>query len=99
MSDSPALFQRLPDTLTAEIEGELVALNVEKGTCYGLNAIATRVWNLIEAPMSLDQICDTLTGEYDVDRSTCEAEVEQLLNDFVGEGLVRQVRVEGQAQT
>lgn len=87
-SDSQSLYQRLPGTVTSEIDGELVALNVAKGTCYGLNAIATRVWNLILDAKSLEEICSVLIAEYAVDDQTCRTDVGQLLEDLVGEELV-----------
>jgi hypothetical protein len=38
--------------IEAEVDGELVALHVDKGTCYGFNGTATRIWALIETPLT-----------------------------------------------
>jgi hypothetical protein len=91
MTDQDIRFLRCSDTLTAEVGGEIVALNVDKGQCYGLNEIASRVWELIAEPASLGEICDTLMQEYEIDLPTCQAEVRSLLDDLVAEGLVRRV--------
>ena len=40
---------RIGGVLEAEVDGEVVALDIEKGTCYGLNKVGSRVWRLIAA--------------------------------------------------
>ena len=73
--------------VTAEIGGQLVALDVQKGTCYGLNGVATRIWNMIEAPMRATDICDRLCEVYDVDRDECLAQTTGLLAELQAAGL------------
>jgi hypothetical protein len=98
MEDDIKLFQRRSDTVTAEIDGELVALNVEKGTCYGLNAIATRVWSLLAEPTSVEALCGILTQEYEVEETTCRTDVEQLLGELVAEELVQGLSSTGKTE-
>jgi hypothetical protein len=85
------LFIRCSDTLTADVGGEIVALNVDRGQCYGLNEVASRVWELLAEPRSLSAICDALAEEYEVDPTTCGEQVGKLIADLVSEGLVRRV--------
>ena len=87
MPESP-LIRRKGELLEAEVDGELVALHVENGTCYGFNGTATRVWGLLEQPQTLDQLCDALTQEFSIDREACAREVLALLRDLEGDGLV-----------
>jgi len=82
------LYVRSPDAIFSEIEGEYVALNINKGQCYGMDSIASKVWSLIEQPRSLEEICSTLESIYDVDPATCRADVESLLSSLSKEGLV-----------
>ena len=72
----------------AEADGEVVALNIDKGTCYGLNKIGSRIWVLIAEPKRIGDVCATLTTEYDVDPATCERQVLDLLEELRGEGMV-----------
>lgn len=74
--------------LCAEVDGEMVALNVEKGVCYGLDAIGSRIWGMIEHPTPLRDICDALTARYRVDSPTCMADVVALISELRDEGLV-----------
>jgi hypothetical protein len=82
------MISRRSDMLQAEVAGELVALNVDQGACYGFNPTATRVWALLAEPRSLAQLCDLLTQEYEVDRAACERDVAALLRTLEADGLV-----------
>ena len=75
----------------AEIDGEVVALSIERGLCYGLNHVGTRVWKLLQTPINVGGICATLLLEYDVDPEECEEQVIDLLQDLHAEGLVARV--------
>ena len=82
------LYVRSPDAIFSEIEGEFVALNINKGQCYGMDSIASKVWSLIEEPRSIEYICTTLESIYDVDPATCRSDVEALLSSLSKEGLI-----------
>ena len=84
---SPTI-RRNTEFLEAEVDGELVALHVDKGTCYGFNATATRIWSLLAQPMTLAELHEALMAEYDVDQATCAREVEPLLRDLEADGLL-----------
>jgi DNA-binding transcriptional ArsR family regulator len=74
--------------IEAEVDGELVALHVDNGTCYGFNGTATRIWALIEQPKRLSELRDALVAEFDVEPDVCEAQLRDLLKDLEGDGLV-----------
>jgi hypothetical protein len=74
--------------IEAEVDGEVVALHIDKGTCYGLNKVGSRVWQLVAAPTPIRDICATLVSEYQVDPTTCERQVLDLLEELRAEGLV-----------
>jgi hypothetical protein len=82
------LITRRSELLEAEVSGELIGLDVESGTCYGFNPTATRIWALLDTPRTLDQLCDTLTSEFQVDRESCARDVVALLRELEADGLV-----------
>jgi hypothetical protein len=87
MSDS-WLVSRREGLVEAEVDGEIVALHVDNGTCYGFNNTATAVWKLLDRPRRLNEICEALAGEFEVPADQCESEVLALLEDLQGDGLV-----------
>ena len=82
---------RCQELLEADLNGEIVALNVEQGQCYGLNSVASEIWRMLEEPKSIDEICGTLSSEYDVDSATCRSEVMALLSQLEDERLVKTI--------
>lgn len=81
-------FIQSASAVVAEIDGQMVALDVQQGVCYGLNRVATRIWQIIETPSSAEQIADVLTTQFDVDRDTCIAQTMDLLADMSEAGLI-----------
>jgi hypothetical protein len=83
-----SLIVRNDSLLTAEVDGELMAMSIERGTCYGLNGVGTRIWALLAEPRTLDDLCAALLREYDVDAAQCRREVIDLLDELCAEGLI-----------
>jgi len=79
---------RRGEMIETEVDGELVALHIDNGTCYGFNSTATRIWGMIEQPKRLSDITEELLSEFDVDPATCEAQLRELLDELAADGLV-----------
>lgn len=76
------------ELLTVEVDGELIGMSVERGACYGLNSVGTRIWELLAEPRSIASLCEQLTGEYEVEQDACLREVLDLVEELRAEGLV-----------
>jgi hypothetical protein len=83
-----AVYQRAIELLEADLNDELVALDPQQGNCYGFNSVATTVWRQLEVPRSLAELKAHLLAEYDIDESTCEAELCKLLEELQARGLI-----------
>ena len=88
MTDTTTI-SRIGTLLEAEADGEIVALNVESGICYGFNSSATRIWSLIEQPRTVGEICATLVAQFDVEPDDCRRDVVELLRELQRDGLVK----------
>lgn len=86
MEDST--IRRRAEMMEAEVDGELVALDVERGTCFGFNRTATRIWQLLEEPRTLDSLRDALLEDYEVDPDQCESDLIEALEQMRRDGLV-----------
>lgn len=74
--------------LTAEVDGELVAMSIDRGVCYGLNSVGSRIWALLAEPRSIDDLCRQLLSEFDVGADDCRDQVLALLEDLRAEAMV-----------
>ena len=89
-------YRRSPDALHAEVGEDVVALQVERGRCFGMEKVTADVWKLLEDELSLAEICDRLHQDYDVDEATCRTDVERLLALLMEEGLIEAVSPENE---
>jgi len=88
LTGAAILIRNDDELLTTVVDGELIGMSVEQGACYGLNEVATRIWELLAEPRSVDSLCQQLTSEYDVEAGQCLREVLDLVEDLRAEGLV-----------
>lgn len=80
---------RTGETLYARVgTEEAVMMSVTAGRYYGLNAVAVRIWELLERPMTIAELCARLCEEFEVDALTCEAEVLKFVNELIDNGMV-----------
>jgi len=74
--------------LSEEVEGAIIMTNIASGYYYGMENIAERIWQLLAQPLRVAELCAALTGEYEVEPSTCESDVLEFLNVLEAEGLI-----------
>jgi hypothetical protein len=72
-----------------ELDGEVVMLSIQTGKYYSLDTVGSRVWELIEKPQSVRAVCEELVKEYEVDLTTCEADVLAFLGKLAADDLVK----------
>jgi hypothetical protein len=83
------LISRNPSVVTAEVDGEILMLNIDKGDYFGLDNIGSDIWRRIEPPCSLAELIDRLAADYDADRATIAADVRTFLGRMVAQDVVR----------
>jgi Coenzyme PQQ synthesis protein D (PqqD) len=77
-----------PDQVSSDLAGESVILNLKSSTYFGLNEVGSRIWQLIQEPKTVRDVCESILNEYEVDAQTCETEVQVLLADLLAAQLV-----------
>lgn len=84
-------FIRNKNTLSGSLQDELVMMDLDRGKYFSLNPVATRIWTLLENPLTIDELCRILTDEYNVDIEQCRAEVREHLTEMTGAGLILRI--------
>ena len=85
--DTPVRWSE--SAIATEIDGELVALDMTKGVCFGLNQVGTRIWQLLEEPRSSREVADILASEFDVSPEVCLEQTSNLLRELLVAELVK----------
>ena len=80
-------YARKADIIAADMDGEVVMMDIVSGKYYNLGRTGGAIWNLLESPKTLDELVDALTAEYDVDRATCKAQAEEFMKTGLEHGL------------
>jgi hypothetical protein len=68
----------------------MVMMSVDAGRYYGLNAVASRIWELLDTPRSASELCHHIVEEFEVDSTTCDAEVRRFLGELLKHGIVHE---------
>jgi hypothetical protein len=77
------------EVMSRQVGDELVILDLASGIYFGLDAIGTRIWQLLQEGKPLAQICDVMTGEYDVSTGQMQEDLLRLVAELHARGLVR----------
>jgi len=83
------MIKRKDGWLAAQVGEELVMMSVDSGVYIGLNDVGARVWDLIETPRDLAEICSTLADEFETTPEVCRPEVEAFLAQLEQRGAIR----------
>lgn len=78
------------DTISGKLHDERVMLDIEKGKYFSLNPVAARIWEILEEPLEIDELCNLLLKEYDVDLKQCKFETEEYIREMVKIGLIKE---------
>jgi hypothetical protein len=91
------LVVRAEDVLATDIDGEVVMMSIRHGTYSGLDAVGSEIWDLMDRPRTVSEICDVMMERYDVERGQCEADVLAYLEDLASDDSIQVVAAAGQA--
>ena len=93
LSDVPfsagTIVNRSDVLVAANLGDDVVMMDVDRGSYYGLENVAARIWSLVERPMSVRSICDRLLEQYEVPPDRCEEEVTAFIDELLREGILR----------
>jgi hypothetical protein len=81
-------MQRNREMIYADMAGDTVMFSIEQGEYYGLDAIGTRIWHLLEKEMSVQEICTILRSEYDVSGTQCGDDVRRFLQELLDQHII-----------
>ncbi|AOX02104.1 thymidylate synthase [Moorena producens PAL-8-15-08-1] len=78
----------IKEQLSSDFTGETIILNFKSGVYFGLNAVGTSIWNMIQEPKTVNEIRDAILAKYHVEPEQCENDILGLLQELDTEGLI-----------
>ena len=75
--------------LSQTLGGEVLLLDLNSEKYFGLDAIGTRIWDLIGEFHDVDRVYEALVAEYDAAPETLANDLRTLVDKLVSAGLVQ----------
>ena len=88
MSEPKRVARVHPSTLYREVQGEAVLLQLDSGEYFGLDPVATRIWQLIVEKGELSEVEEAMLSEYDVDTTVLSDDIGRMVDELVARRLV-----------
>lgn len=82
------VYRRASEVLWNLIDGEAVLLGPSTGACYGLNATAVVVWELLETPVTVQFAAEEIVSRFDVSLGQALEDTKALLDDLLKRKLI-----------
>jgi hypothetical protein len=76
------------ESLSATLDGEAVLLQPDAGVYYGMNEVATTLWDRLEEPTTVADLREVLLAEFDVEESVVDRDPQAFIEDLESAGLV-----------
>jgi len=92
------VYQRSNEVVCREVAGESILVPIRNRvgdleSIFVLSPVAARIWSLLDRAVSADVIIDAICDEFDVDRETAAADVNELLESLAMASLVNKETV------
>ena len=75
-------LKRKDQVIAQKAANEFLLFNMEDGSYYSLNEVGSRIWELCDGKLTVEQLIATLAAEYDALESMLETDVLELLEEL-----------------
>ncbi len=65
------VIARAPSVLFNDFDDGLMMMDIDSGNYFDIDSVGASVWTLLDTPKTINQICNELAVEYDVDIEIC----------------------------
>jgi len=84
------LHYHFPENIAlTDVDDEMVLLNLDSGTYYGLNRIGAQFVRSIQNGLSRDQTTEEIVRQYQMDRATVNNDIAELIEQLLAQKLMQ----------
>lgn len=88
MISADSIVSATSDQVHCDLAGEAAILSLSSGIYFGLDPVGTYIWELLQSPVRVDDICTAVVERYDVQIDRCRADVTSLLKEMLAHELI-----------
>lgn len=79
MFDTSSAVRRADSVISCKIDDEVAILDLRSSTYYGLQGVGAHIWEALEHPRSVAELCEAIVAEFDVSPADCKKDVLEFL--------------------
>ncbi|HEX7708870.1 MAG TPA: PqqD family protein [Thermoanaerobaculia bacterium] len=92
-SERQSIFRHSENVVCRNVGGEAILVPIRNNVgnldfVYTLSPVAARIWSLLDGERNVNAVIEAILEEYETDRETAVADVEELLVDLAGAELI-----------
>lgn len=88
MNGSPGIYRKTTRQVSCRINDEVAILDLDRAIYFGLQGVGVHIWDALEQPRSVADLCSSVMAEFDVSEAVCKADILEILGSLEAEGLV-----------
>lgn len=88
MLDDTVILSRHPEAADSRVGDETVILHLGSGTYFGLDPVGSRIWELLDTPLSVAVLFEGLISEFDVSPDELAKDMDQFLAQMLENGIL-----------
>lgn len=88
MLDPSTIVRKSAGQVSCALDDEVAILNVERALYFGLQGVAAHIWEALQEPRSVGELCDGVMEHFDVPSDVCQADVSRFIASLRDAGLV-----------
>jgi Coenzyme PQQ synthesis protein D (PqqD) len=86
--DPSAVVARTQGLMSAPVDDDLVILNPARDDYVALDEVGRRIWELLEQPQTVGELCEALGAQFDGDAQQILGDVTTFLDELRDERLI-----------
>jgi hypothetical protein len=78
-----------PDVIFSKVDGEAVLLDMKTGLYFGLDEVATLIWEMLKENKSITEIIKHIVDQFNVDEKIVERDLINFINVLKDKSLIK----------
>lgn len=96
MLSPTTIVKRSERQVAANLDGEVAILDLDKGLYFGLQNVGAHVWETLQEPRSVTEICTSVVAHFEVEPDICRMDVMKFLVELQELGMIEVVAAAGE---
>ena len=87
------MVKQSAEQISCNLNGEIAILNLKTALYFGLDEVGACIWEAMDEPRKVSELCERVLGRFDVGEEQCRADVLVFLRRLNEAGLIEIVSI------